>query len=756
MKNVDFSAFDKAVEEYSKADTGAASVSSEPDTLDDFLSGAAQGATFGFADELGAALDVIRGRTPSDSKGMLDAWRTLQKAREAEYEQVKERSPTAALTGELLGGFAIPVPGAMAAGAGKAIGVTPLLRKIGVGEKLAGHMGTGTAVGGLAGLGTSKGAIEESPLEVLKDVGTTAGFGGVTGGVLGTAADKFSDTIKAIKETPTFEKLKASVQTAAGERPDYKPGESILFGQKAKIIPGEELSGSQKVLSTIEKDVSDEVNNAVKMQSDAKESLNLAIDRNKEVPARPSLLTDDLADTLNSKDISEAEKIAYDKFYKSLPEDQKKHADKLLQEYNAKMLENLTGEEILSKGPLEIFVKIAKKYPDSFSIFSKIFSKELGQARIKNLKNLAIEQNDASLNQYADGLSNLLSIIEAEKGSLLEPIKKVLFAVDNSFMRKLATDPYKITAKELFDFRKNFLARANIKAIEKDLNVGAREILFGIKNPQTGKYDGGVFNNIENIMKSSSEDLKKFIDNVNAKSQHIEVLLNNHPDPKFHGSKAWDFDDPAELRNELSKILTNAVSDIGTDTISAQESGKLLMDYFTAMLKSETNPEIRKQLMDQIRKTGEKFERRGFEFGAMAESTGIDRTSGMKGSAVDPTSLRAGAKQSTLSELGQMAGRMKKSAKETLEEIPSFIKKPVTAAAKLPFTFKGASEDQLRKAAEVLKRSDVASVRRFGEGISESATNNPAVRNAIIHSAFQREDIRKALGLNVGEKEKEE
>jgi hypothetical protein len=767
MSDTDFSAFDQAVNEFDASDFDKGveeydrlekeKEAAQPTTFDDALSAFGQGATISLADELMAALDVVRGKAPADSKGTLDAWRTLQKAREEEYEKVKERSPMVALGGELLGGLAVPIPAALISGAGRAIGITPALTKIGTGKRLAEHIGSGTAVGLAAGLGSSKETIEGSPVELLKDTGVGGIFGGVTGGVLGTAFDKVKGAWESIKNTPSYEKLVAAMELAEGKRPDYEEGSSVLFGEKPNIIPGEETSGSQKVLTALEKNVASEIDSAVKIQSDAKQALNQAIDRNKKVPARPASLTDEAINEFEKFDLEEANDLAFKQFKETLTPKEAESIEDLLQAYAKKVGEageNLTMGEIRREGVNELLSKMDPKLANRF-LSIRYFAEN--EARIKNLKDLANRSNNENFKTYANNLSELLSIGGARPESNLFRIRNVLFSIDRPFMRKLMLNPYNITAKELFNFRRNFLARASYKAIEKDLDVGAREILFGIKNAQTGKYDGGVFNSIENIMRSSSEDVKKFIDNVNAKSQHIEVLLNNHPDPKFHASKAWDFED-AELNSELAKILSDAVSNIGTDTISAHESANLIMNYFNAMLKSETNPEIQKQIMERIKDVAKKFEKRGYEFGALAESSGMDRTAGPSiGSTVDPTKWKTSVKSSNLSKLGQVAGQMKKSTKETVEQIPPIIRKPIAGAARLPFTFKNASENQLRSAAEVLKKSSNPAVKRFGEGIEDAATNNPYVRNAIINSAFQRGDIRKALGLVLGtEEEKEE
>lgn len=68
------------------------------------LAGAAQGATFGFSDELGAAKDVASDYLSGNKLGK--KWREYQKMRESANKQLSEESPLAYTGGELAGGVA--------------------------------------------------------------------------------------------------------------------------------------------------------------------------------------------------------------------------------------------------------------------------------------------------------------------------------------------------------------------------------------------------------------------------------------------------------------------------------------------------------------------------------------------------------------------------------------------------------------------------------------------------------------------------
>lgn len=138
------------------------------------LLGALQGASLGFADELEASI-----RSNFSDK----SYKELQKEIEQRYKRSAEENPKAALAGELVGGFAVPVPGAglvkgavsgskALAGAGKAT------------QNIAGLSASGALIGGAAGLGYSE---EDLLSEQIKDAAGSAAAGAVLSPAIGTA-----------------------------------------------------------------------------------------------------------------------------------------------------------------------------------------------------------------------------------------------------------------------------------------------------------------------------------------------------------------------------------------------------------------------------------------------------------------------------------------------------------------------------------------------------------------------------------------
>ena len=151
-----------------------------------FLKGAQQGATFGFADELSGAADVVLKKfgdvllpegteNPYKDKSSSEVYRAGRDEVRAQQKKLEEAHPGTVLSGSIIGGILIP-------GAAGALGAA--------GKGLKGAAAAGAIEGGLAGAGTSE---EENVAGLAADVGTGAalgaGFGGALHGV-GKAAKK--------------------------------------------------------------------------------------------------------------------------------------------------------------------------------------------------------------------------------------------------------------------------------------------------------------------------------------------------------------------------------------------------------------------------------------------------------------------------------------------------------------------------------------------------------------------------------------
>lgn len=155
-KDYNFDAFDESVKEYSPEEISKTEAA---------LRGGAQGASFGFSDEITALLESAA--TDKDYKT------ALEESRKA-YKAAEEAHPGTTLAGNVVGGLLVPVPGVGAAvGAGKGL--------VGVGKMAA----AGALGGALAGAGTTESDLLSQ--EGLKDVAGSAALGGVIAPVVGKA-----------------------------------------------------------------------------------------------------------------------------------------------------------------------------------------------------------------------------------------------------------------------------------------------------------------------------------------------------------------------------------------------------------------------------------------------------------------------------------------------------------------------------------------------------------------------------------------
>jgi len=167
LEAVDTIAQEAPVEKDSSFDLGAAG------------RGAAQGLSFGFADELAGALTAPIGALKQAGKSMGVYEPELGDESVAEYKRkrdimraldaaAKKRSPWSFGAGELAGGMAIPVPG---------VGVAKGLQGAGKLAKLGKAALSGAGQGALYGVGLSE---SENPGSIATSAGLGAGFGGIT------------------------------------------------------------------------------------------------------------------------------------------------------------------------------------------------------------------------------------------------------------------------------------------------------------------------------------------------------------------------------------------------------------------------------------------------------------------------------------------------------------------------------------------------------------------------------------------------
>jgi hypothetical protein len=191
----------------------------ETSPVSDFARSFAQGASFGFADELagvGAAL-VPGGRGFDEAV----------EASRARIENLREVAPGATLLSEIAGGVGVPVGGG--------IGIARGLIGRGVPHVLAGAAG-GTGAGLLAGGLVGAGEAEGGPLERLPEAGIGAGIGAVAGGLLGGATSAAAPVVG-----------RAARWLGRELTPTVRPGMAVAKeAARAEAVASRELAGQSR------------------------------------------------------------------------------------------------------------------------------------------------------------------------------------------------------------------------------------------------------------------------------------------------------------------------------------------------------------------------------------------------------------------------------------------------------------------------------------------------------------------------------
>jgi hypothetical protein len=170
-----------------------------PSKIDSALTGAAQGATLGFSDELKgagkAAYDVAT--TDSELQNLMNLYEQYRDIERAKIKKAEIANPKSYLAGNV------------AAGIGTAFipGLGPL-SALKAGASAGKVIGQGAVLGGLAGAGTSDVDLTEPTMqnvsEFSRDAALGAGVGAVTSGVLGVALPKTVSTLKNTSLPKTF------------------------------------------------------------------------------------------------------------------------------------------------------------------------------------------------------------------------------------------------------------------------------------------------------------------------------------------------------------------------------------------------------------------------------------------------------------------------------------------------------------------------------------------------------------------------
>lgn len=184
------------------------------------LRGAAQGASFGWADELTAAVGAAKdsGAAALGLRGDVsfgDAYKTYIDRIRAKDDAAKADNPKAYTGGAIAGGVGSALGlGIAAKGLGQASNLGSFVSKVAQPASVKGAVGSGALLGGVTGAGLSEANPTESPeklKELAKDTavgaGTGAAFGGA-GALIGKAASALKPSN--LRQTANIKALKAA------------------------------------------------------------------------------------------------------------------------------------------------------------------------------------------------------------------------------------------------------------------------------------------------------------------------------------------------------------------------------------------------------------------------------------------------------------------------------------------------------------------------------------------------------------------
>jgi hypothetical protein len=211
-----------------------------------FARGAAQGATFGLADEVGGVLgmadEFLRRAVPGDSAGefaqkplgeaLASRYEMEREANQREMERLREEAPAASAVGEIAGALVVPVPGAGVAGGLAMRGVRAAPALAGVrGAEAAARVAAQSALGaGLAGFGAGEGAAGS-----LGEALSSSLTAGVTAGVASKATQAASPFLKEFAEEAALKAVgaKAGIANALRKMGYETAAEARELGRKA-------------------------------------------------------------------------------------------------------------------------------------------------------------------------------------------------------------------------------------------------------------------------------------------------------------------------------------------------------------------------------------------------------------------------------------------------------------------------------------------------------------------------------------------
>jgi hypothetical protein len=673
----------------------------EPDTtlgedVEAFAAALGQGATFGFGDEMLGALEAFKRGVlgPEELSSVFKIYREAQQRNQSAYEKMAEKNKTLTTLGELIGGFALPVPGAAAGGLARISGATKAAKLLGAGEKMASHIGTGTALGALSGVGTSRGTIEgtfKKGEEGLVGDMLTGGFGG---GALGLASGighkMLEGTEGLLTKRGKIDRAVAAKEMEAGERAPYTsqvdkslPPEDRLkaavdLAEKTRTSPFQKPTGPQRVIQNT-KNVADEIaDNALSLRQEAKDVLN--------------------------KQLAES------------------------------------GDNIVNELDLDAEIRardfLNERYPDWES---------------RNDSNDLFRQAKSMFGAVGSPYNDMQGILYSS-----QKIRNVVEDVDNTiFGKMMGSEP--ISVSEMYNFRRSFMRKAGEYADEHKLSSLQRDILFGKGDYKgAGLVDNieamlsqhiPLIKNFRDNVKITSYPIEALFNRSENPALHTTKLWDF----------ADDSDLNKYLREEIQKLVKKAGGQNVTAeeaAVSLKDFFSAMRERNAQLLKTgrmnKNQYEIEEGLLGDLSK---KTDMAATDFAALAAYRGIEAVEDVKATDVI-NAFKPGTEG--LTKMAARYGAAKTIGKEAIESIPSYIRKPLGATVGAPFTLKDKSIAELKELAAMLSKSGNPLLSNIGKGSMQSLEENHLGKAVFLNQAYQNKSIRDMLGLSLTKEEEEQ
>lgn len=213
--------------------------------LESLLRGGAQGASFGFGDEITAGAESLLTNKTYDQ--------SLAESR-ANYKASEEQNPGMTIAGNLIGGIgggmamsAAAAPLAGIAGLSKLAGATKAVTTL---DKLKKAAAVGAGIGAVTSAGTSEESLTEKPLALAGDVALGGAIGGIGGAALSKAGDVAGKVIKATRSVGMIDDMFRSFGVGNRGYSYFKPKDMERLESEATIAAGETRDLIQEKLSS--------------------------------------------------------------------------------------------------------------------------------------------------------------------------------------------------------------------------------------------------------------------------------------------------------------------------------------------------------------------------------------------------------------------------------------------------------------------------------------------------------------------------